>query len=121
VSLTAEGEEDLLFSGIAETFTTFQWHHDSFDIPVGGVLLATSAACPHQAFRMGESAWGVQFHPEVTESIIRDWCAWDRSTQKKTEELIAIFMVEAESYRKTAERLMNNLQGIMVRRSTFLS
>ena len=56
VSLTPAGQEDLLFSGIAETFSTFQWHHDSFDIPAGGVLLASSAACCHQAFRMGDAA-----------------------------------------------------------------
>ena len=80
VSLTADGEEDLLFIGIAETFTTFQWHHDSFDIPDGGVLLASSALCRHQAFRVGNSAWGLQFHPEVTEQIIRNWSAWDPGT-----------------------------------------
>lgn len=109
VSLTAEGEEDLLFCGIAETFTTFQWHHDSFDIPDGGVVLASSAACPHQAFRVGISAWGLQFHPEVTEAIIRDWCAWDRDTAAQVESLVEKFLAAALPYDVTARQLLNNI------------
>lgn len=108
VSLTAEGEEDLLFSGIAETFTTFQWHHDSFDVPADGVLLASSALCRHQAFRVGSSAWGLQFHPEVTEAIIRDWSAWDNETAAKVESLAGGFLAVALPYGVTASQLLNN-------------
>lgn len=108
VSQTAEGKADRLFEGVTGNFTTFQWHHDSFDIPPGGVLFASSSACPHQAFRMGEAAWGLQFHPEVTEDIIRDWCAWDRSTMERTEELVAAFLENEENYRATARRLLQN-------------
>jgi GMP synthase-like glutamine amidotransferase len=108
VSLTHTGKADRLFIGFPEDFRTFQWHHDSFDIPDGGVLLASSAACTNQAFRVGESAWGLQFHPEVTEAIIRDWCAWDRSMQEKTEELVAAFCRNLESYRAISRRLLGN-------------
>jgi len=108
VSLTGEGKMDPLFDGIPEVFSTFQWHHDSFDIPEGGVLLAASTACPHQAFRVGTSAWGVQFHPEVTESIIRGWCAWDRSTQEKSEELITAFCKQSDTYSATSRQLLQN-------------
>lgn len=112
VSLTDEGREDRLFRGIPEAFGTFQWHHDSFDLPCGGVLLAVSAACPHQAFRVGAAAWSLQFHPEVTEAIIRDWCAWDSSASHKTEELIAAFSREAAAYGATARRLLHNFLQI---------
>lgn len=108
VSLTAEGRNDGLLSGITENFTSFQWHHDSFDIPTGGVLLASSDACPHQAFRVGETAWGLQFHPEVTGKIIRDWCAWDSSTVERTEELVATFLCAEECYRATARQFLRN-------------
>lgn len=108
VSLTPAGEEDHLFSGIAETFSTFQWHHDSFDIPAGAVLLASSALCPHQAFRAGNSAWGFQFHPEVTEQIIRDWCAWDHDTAAKVENLVENFRAAALPYGVTASQLLSN-------------
>ena len=108
VKLDCRGKSDLLFQGISAEFSTFQWHHDSFDIPAGGVLLASSAACPHQAFRVGASAWGVQFHPEVTEEIIRCWCAWDSTMAARTEELVAGFKAEAENYHATVSQLMNN-------------
>lgn len=109
VNLTAEGKADLLFTGISPEFTTFQWHHDSFDIPAGGDLLAHSAACPHQAFRVGDSAWGLQFHPEVTAEIIRDWCAWDNSTAA---ELLAEFAGMAAQYEATARQLVRNFTRI---------
>jgi GMP synthase-like glutamine amidotransferase len=108
VSLTQEGITDRLFKGFSGEFTTFQWHHDSFDIPAGGTLLATSAACPHQAFRIGECAWGLQFHPEVTESIIRDWSAWDATTRKNADYLVREFSHHEDSYRATSRQLMDN-------------
>jgi len=108
VSLTREGMEDSLFAEIPETFHSFQWHHDSFDIPAGGIVLAASATCPHQAFRIGNSAWGVQFHPEVTDDIIRSWCAWDYATAHKTAELVMLFSREAVAYRAISHRLMLN-------------
>ncbi|MFA7402639.1 MAG: type 1 glutamine amidotransferase [Pelobacteraceae bacterium] len=108
VSLTVDGEEDLLFIGIAETFTTFQWHHDSFDIPGGAVLLASSALCRHQAFRVGNSAWGMQFHPEVTEQIIRNWSAWDHDTAGNVEAIVGKFKATALPYGATARQLLNN-------------
>lgn len=108
VALTEAGKADRLFAAHSEEFTTFQWHHDSFDIPEGGILLARSAVCPHQAFRVGECAWGIQFHPEVTESILRSWCAWGRSTASGVEEFVAAFSAEAERYQALSRHLMNN-------------
>ena len=108
VQLTDAGQKDLLFRGIAASFSSFQWHHDSFDLPDEAVLLALSPACPHQAFRYGDSAWGLQFHPEVTEQIIRDWSAWDASTACKTEALVAAFSDQADEYRSTARQLLDN-------------
>jgi len=108
LSLTETGRLDALFSGLPAAFDSFQWHHDSFDIPAGGVLLARSTACPHQAFRVGACAWGTQFHPEVTEQIIRDWCAWDSGTADRVDELLADFRAMDVVYRATAGRLLTN-------------
>jgi len=51
-----------------------QSHYHGFDLPAGAELLARSAAYPHQAFRYG-SAYGFQFHAEVTEAGLRRWQA----------------------------------------------
>jgi GMP synthase (glutamine-hydrolysing) len=78
VTLTPAGQADAICghladpSGHAETIV-FQWHGDTFDLPRGATLLATSTLYPHQAFRVGRMAYGFQFHFEVTEPIIRDW------------------------------------------------
>jgi GMP synthase-like glutamine amidotransferase len=111
VELTTPGREDRLFAGLSSRFATFQWHHDSFDLPAEGILLASSPACPHQAFRIGPCAWGVQFHPEMTEEIIRAWCAWDRATRGRADELVAAWQAE-ESYGLTAGRLLENFVGV---------
>lgn len=72
VFLTDTGKDDLLFRGLSETLPVFQWHEDTFELPVGGQLLATSRTCPHQAFRYS-NAYGLQFHVEVTPQILSDW------------------------------------------------
>jgi GMP synthase-like glutamine amidotransferase len=52
--------------------TAFHWHQDSFDLPPESVLLATSEACPHQAFAWGARVVGLQFHLEVNGDIAQD-------------------------------------------------
>jgi GMP synthase (glutamine-hydrolysing) len=73
VTLTDEGQSDPVFAGLPDEFLTLQWHGDTFDVPEGGVLLASSPAFPNQAFRVGRTAYGVQFHVEVTEQMAREW------------------------------------------------
>ena len=108
VRLTAAGEQDPLFAGIAREFVTFQWHNDAFEIPAGGTLLASSPACPGQAFRYGACAWGTQFHPEVDRAIVDCWARWSRKTAPLAEELVAAFIREEQSYLELSRRLLGN-------------
>ena len=73
VYLTAEGQQDTVFSGIAPKLLTFQWHGETFDVPEGAILLASSPAYPNQAFRWKEKAYGVQFHVEVSADMAEQW------------------------------------------------
>jgi GMP synthase (glutamine-hydrolysing) len=73
VTLNEAGASDPLFAGVTSPFVTFQLHDDSFTPPPGAVLLAHSSACPAQAFRLGERAYGLQFHPEVDRAIVSAW------------------------------------------------
>ncbi len=73
VELTPEAADDPLFAQCGPRETVFQWHGDTFDLPDGAVLLAQSEACRQQAFRYGPSAYGLQFHIEVTPPMIYDW------------------------------------------------
>jgi len=73
VELTEAGREDPVFSGLSHSFETLQWHGDTFDLPDGAVHLGRSDAYPNQAFRVGEGAYGLQFHLEVTDVMLAEW------------------------------------------------
>lgn len=75
VMLTPDGRADPVFGGLPGAFPTLQWHGDTFDLPDGAVLLASSPAYANQAFRFGETAYGVQFHVEVTRGLSLEWSA----------------------------------------------
>jgi len=77
IAATADAASDHLFRGIPPKQAVFQWHGETFDLPAGAVLLASSPMCAHQAFRFGHSAYGLQFHAEVTPEMIADWCEQD--------------------------------------------
>lgn len=64
------GAPDPLFDALPTTFIALHWHGDTFDLPPGAVHLARSDAYANQAFRVGDHAWGLQFHVEVDESAV---------------------------------------------------
>lgn len=74
VELTDAAEGDPVFSALPSRFPAFQWHFYAFDVPAGAVELARSPGCS-QAFRLGELAWGMVFHPEITRPILETWLA----------------------------------------------
>jgi GMP synthase-like glutamine amidotransferase len=65
-------EGDPLLGDLPWSFLAYQWHSYAFDLPPGAVSLARSDVCV-QAFALNGTAWGVQFHPEVTPDIVRGW------------------------------------------------
>ncbi len=73
VSLTREGRKDPLFAGINDVFDVFQWHEDTFEVPEGGRLLAVTDPRMNQAIKLGNRAYGLQFHVETTEGMIKRW------------------------------------------------
>jgi GMP synthase (glutamine-hydrolysing) len=56
-----------------ENATVFQWHGDGFELPAGAIRLASSANYGTQAFRVGKTIYGLQFHLEVTPRMIARW------------------------------------------------
>jgi GMP synthase (glutamine-hydrolysing) len=73
VTPTHHGKQDLLFRHFEGREPIFQWHRDTFTLPSGAVHLASSAVCEHQAFRIGDYAYGLQFHLEADQPLIRRW------------------------------------------------
>jgi GMP synthase (glutamine-hydrolysing) len=73
ISITPHGQVDSLLGYLPENATVFQWHADGFELPAGAIRLASSAHYSTQAFRVGKSIYGLQFHLEVTPRIIERW------------------------------------------------
>jgi GMP synthase (glutamine-hydrolysing) len=66
VTLTPEGRRDPLLHGLPGTFEAFVGHKEAISqLPAHAVLLASSPACPVQAFRIGTNVYATQFHPEL--------------------------------------------------------
>lgn len=61
---------DVLMDHLPKEWRVFHWHGDTFGLPEGAVLLASSAACRHQAYRKG-SCVGLQFHPEADAALVQ--------------------------------------------------
>jgi GMP synthase-like glutamine amidotransferase len=97
---------------VPEEFVTFQWHNDSFEPPEGAVPLASSPACPGQAFRFGVNAYGLQFHPEVDRSIVDCWARWSQETAPSADDYLAAFAGREEHYRWASRRLLENFLRI---------
>jgi GMP synthase (glutamine-hydrolysing) len=75
---TPAGRTDPLFSLLDPYFLVFQWHGETFDLPQETICLAGNAAYPHQAFRFGPRAYGIQFHLELDLPLLRSWLsAWE--------------------------------------------
>lgn len=76
VAKTGAGQSDRLLNGIAPEVDVLQWHGAEVKgLPPGTQVLASSPACPIQAFRYGHHAWGLQYHVEATASTVDDWAA----------------------------------------------
>ena len=82
IELTGDGLRDPLMRRLAahpkvgdfwRRFKVFHWHGDTFNLPLGAVLLASSHLYKSQAFRYGNKVYGFQFHIEVTKDMISEW------------------------------------------------
>ncbi len=95
VTLTDDGMRDPCISQLAydgrKSAKVFQWHGDTFDLPDGAVLLASSDLYPNQAFRYSDRVYALQFHIEASPVIVFEWL--------KNEKGIDLNGVNAESHR----------------------
>ena len=78
VQVRPEAADDPVFGGLPSSAPVVQWHWEEITaLPAAAVWLGSGDAYPHQAFRVGPAAWGVQGHPEVTAAIAEAWARED--------------------------------------------
>ncbi|MCQ4213663.1 type 1 glutamine amidotransferase [Streptomyces longispororuber] len=74
IRLRPEAADDPLLHGLGAEVTAIERHVDAVtELPPGAAWLASSEHCPHQAFRVGAAAWGLQFHPEADAGRVAGW------------------------------------------------
>jgi len=76
VTLSADACSDPLAREFPEIFRAAHWHGDVFEIPGGGVRLASTALTANQMFRYGPNCYGFQFHLEMTPTLFEE-LVWD--------------------------------------------
>jgi len=72
VELNDAGAADPVLGVLPRRVEAFEWHYYTFELPAGARQLAASASAP-QAYRLGERAWGIQFHAEVERGMLESW------------------------------------------------
>jgi GMP synthase (glutamine-hydrolysing) len=108
VELTAEAAQDPLFGELPSRFPAFQWHSYAFELAPGAVPLARNPV-GLQAYRIGDHAWGVQFHAEVTRAIVERWIASDGANR-------GIDLAPMESWNRIGRGLAARFLDVAARR-----
>jgi GMP synthase (glutamine-hydrolysing) len=107
IELTAAAAADPLLAQSGKQ-TVFQWHGDTFDLPAGAIHLARSPLCENQAFRFGRSAYGLQFHIEMTAGMIDDWL----SEPGNCRELATLDYIDPQGIRDQTPQELPRLQTL---------
>ncbi|NJC55521.1 type 1 glutamine amidotransferase [Brevibacterium marinum] len=100
---TSAGERDPVFAAIAgeerETIPAVLFHQEEMELPEGAELLLTGSDAPVQGYRVGEFAWGTQFHPESDAAQVERWLSSDplQLPEGKTGESITAEVAEADA------------------------
>jgi GMP synthase (glutamine-hydrolysing) len=71
-------EDEPVLAGLDAAELVLHWHGDTFDLPHGATLLASTLPCVNQMYRLGHRQFGLQFHVELTEADLDVWLAADR-------------------------------------------
>ncbi len=71
ITLSAAGRNSAL--QYLEDMPVLHWHGDTFDLPAGAALLASTTLCVNQAFSWGDAALAMQFHLEAAAARLEQW------------------------------------------------
>jgi len=114
VRLTDEGRTDRLASALPPEFYAFHWHGDTFTIPEGCANLAGSDLFENQLIRVGQRAYGVQFHLEVTGAMATEWLDVNADEVDSVSDYVDPVAIAAETPERMPE--LTRFGGAFVRR-----
>lgn len=111
VGLTDDGRGDALLGRLRATHAgrdpvSLQWNDDVVvELPPGAALLAETADGVPQALRIGDAAWGVQFHPEVDPPIVRTWAEEHGPVTPEDEAALAHMVAARDDLERTGRTI----------------
>jgi len=120
IELTEAAASDSLFRGVAPRGKALQWHSvEVVEAPKDAVVLARAADCANEAMRVGEHAWGIQYHVEITRETVPQWgCIPEYATalekrlgQGSLPALEQAAREQLPAMRATAKRLYDNFKA----------
>jgi GMP synthase-like glutamine amidotransferase len=103
MALSEAAADDPVFGELPGELDVFNLHGYAFEVPAGAVELARSRVCS-QAFRVGERAWGVQFHPEVRLEQVEAWFAQEE-TEPDRERVLSELAARIEEWQRVGRML----------------
>ena len=113
VELTSAGKNDPLFEGLADSLRVFQLHGETVSITPDMSLLATGKFCTNQVVKVGENAYGLQCHFELTPEKFESWLVHDPDlTTMKKDSLRADFESGRQQYENVGRTLLTNFLKI---------
>jgi GMP synthase-like glutamine amidotransferase len=122
INLTEAGTTDPLFVGIGNPFQALQWHGAAvLEAPEGAVILGESPVCANQAMRIGNLAYGLQCHTELTARTVGEWgevpayaCALDETLgQGALARLDAEATNKMPDFARNSRRLYDNFMNLL--------
>jgi GMP synthase-like glutamine amidotransferase len=117
VELTDAGRADPVLSRLPARVEAFQWHSYTFGLPDGATELAVSPVA-RQAFALDGRAWGIQFHAEVTTSMIHAWAAEDpQELPMPVDELLAATDARIDRWNELGRDLCRAFLAVAARAS----
>jgi GMP synthase (glutamine-hydrolysing) len=119
VHFTASAAEEPVLAGLDSAEMMLHWHGDTFDLPRGAALLASTLHCENQMFRLGTRLFGIQFHPEIDEADIEVWIREDAEYIEAALGPTGAARIAADTkrfmprFRERGDRLLDNLVRAM--------
>jgi len=110
---TLAGSQDTVFSTINDQCRLFEMHEDSFFLPENSELLMSGTECTNQAFKVDDYHYGVQFHPEATSVIVKNWVEYIRSKpndqgQDMAKQMLTMQPEDFQKQKETCQKLAVN-------------
>lgn len=119
VELRPDADDDALLGGLGRFFMGSMHDDAVHELPEDSCWLAASAQYPHQAFRVGTSAWGVQFHPEISPMTYETWAGlYDSSESQDRDRVqsgISLFAAHDAGVRSSSRVMARRFADVVLR------